>query len=681
MPYPPHLFAGQGNFLVKPPAGLVTPGSWLDDNFAATAPALITGNYTVGSTLWTNLFSIVLGAQGALALDGSNVVPGSPRAALLTTLGAVTGISPQTYGGVVQTAYNFLSTSGGTLYYPTGSYSQSLDQTNRDVSVSGAGREASIISPATATGVAFIADHPVGSWDAVTYADFTIQGAGTVQGTGFRAGPLTYSTNAEYNGGNIFRNVKFSNLDKCIERPFGDIYLVVDNCQFEAANYHHWASDNQSGSGDAMHAGCAFTTNSHFEGALLASSYITSKTGGTAQLIWRDNIKESNPGYVYYRNIVSNATVPGEVIENEYNENNYTAGSVTIGTDTAAPVWGKWISTNSVVVRNTSIGPVILASDSTLQTGNKTAGSNLTTYDCPLDFYSAQTIDADSTLLHYQARLFSGQAVGLVQSIGAVQNQTELNAPVFPMPKPRTPRAFDSSVLFIADGQSTIAFVGTASRSTTTDTTDSGLPWFTSCQSFTINAAESEGPTTSFTVPATTYLVLQYIAKLVSGPAVAVNIGNAVGVGGPISINNAEWRMYTGIFKSKTSGVDTLFHTGGASTSVFKIGGYAIRTFATAQEALVYANSGQFPTVAVASVTYDPPSLADGAGVTTTITVPGAALGQFAVCSFSLDTQGITVTAWVSAANTVSVRFQNESGGTLDLASGTLRAKVLAYTD
>lgn len=76
------------------------------------------------------------------------------------------------------------------------------------------------------------------------------------------------------------------------------------------------------------------------------------------------------------------------------------------------------------------------------------------------------------------------------------------------------------------------------------------------------------------------------------------------------------------------------------------------------------------------SATYDPPSLADGAGATTTVTVTGAALGDFAIASFSLDLQGITVTAWVSATNTVSVRFQNESGGILDLGSGTLRARV-----
>jgi hypothetical protein len=76
------------------------------------------------------------------------------------------------------------------------------------------------------------------------------------------------------------------------------------------------------------------------------------------------------------------------------------------------------------------------------------------------------------------------------------------------------------------------------------------------------------------------------------------------------------------------------------------------------------------------SATFDPANLADGAGETTTVTVTGAALGDYATASFSLDLQGITLTAWVSAANTVSVRLQNESGGALDLASGTLRAKV-----
>lgn len=77
------------------------------------------------------------------------------------------------------------------------------------------------------------------------------------------------------------------------------------------------------------------------------------------------------------------------------------------------------------------------------------------------------------------------------------------------------------------------------------------------------------------------------------------------------------------------------------------------------------------------SATYDAASLLDGAGATGTITVTGAALGDHVVgISFGVDVQGMTVTAYVSAANTVSFRLQNESGGTLDLASTTVRALV-----
>lgn len=76
------------------------------------------------------------------------------------------------------------------------------------------------------------------------------------------------------------------------------------------------------------------------------------------------------------------------------------------------------------------------------------------------------------------------------------------------------------------------------------------------------------------------------------------------------------------------------------------------------------------------SATYDAASLADGVGATTTIAVTGAALGDFVNVSHGVDLAGITVTAYVSAADVVSVRFQNESGGTLDLASATLRVLV-----
>lgn len=81
-------------------------------------------------------------------------------------------------------------------------------------------------------------------------------------------------------------------------------------------------------------------------------------------------------------------------------------------------------------------------------------------------------------------------------------------------------------------------------------------------------------------------------------------------------------------------------------------------------------------TILNGSSAYDPPSINDGAFTTTNVTVTGAALGDFAIASFSLDTLGLDIFAEVSAANTVRVTLRNNTGGTLDHGLGTIRARV-----
>jgi hypothetical protein len=77
------------------------------------------------------------------------------------------------------------------------------------------------------------------------------------------------------------------------------------------------------------------------------------------------------------------------------------------------------------------------------------------------------------------------------------------------------------------------------------------------------------------------------------------------------------------------------------------------------------------------SATWDPASLADGAGETSSaITVTGAAFGDQVQVGVPVDLQGMLVSAYVSASNTVRIRIQNETGGVLDLASGTWRVFV-----
>jgi hypothetical protein len=75
--------------------------------------------------------------------------------------------------------------------------------------------------------------------------------------------------------------------------------------------------------------------------------------------------------------------------------------------------------------------------------------------------------------------------------------------------------------------------------------------------------------------------------------------------------------------------------------------------------------------------TVDVANLADAAGASQTFTVTGVALGDMVIGrSLSVSTAGISVTADVTAADTVTVRFQNESGGAVDLASATMKLLV-----
>lgn len=103
---------------------------------------------------------------------------------------------------------------------------------------------------------------------------------------------------------------------------------------------------------------------------------------------------------------------------------------------------------------------------------------------------------------------------------------------------------------------------------------------------------------------------------------------------------------------------------------------------ANASSVVVRAGTDQFrglySNTWLIKATLNADSLVDGAGDTDTVAVPGVALGDMVLsASLAVDVAGLIVTAYVSAADTVSIRFQNETGGTVDLASATLRMVVV----
>jgi hypothetical protein len=77
------------------------------------------------------------------------------------------------------------------------------------------------------------------------------------------------------------------------------------------------------------------------------------------------------------------------------------------------------------------------------------------------------------------------------------------------------------------------------------------------------------------------------------------------------------------------------------------------------------------------SKTWDPGSVADGDEAATTVTVTGAELGDYAIASFSLDVTDLILDAQVTAEDTATVVLANNTGGAINLGSGTLRVKVI----
>lgn len=145
----------------------------------------------------------------------------------------------------------------------------------------------------------------------------------------------------------------------------------------------------------------------------------------------------------------------------------------------------------------------------------------------------------------------------------------------------------------------------------------------------------------------------------------SVNAGNvaAVRCNGAATVRNAVFGNYA----AKGTGGNIFDEATSATNNTFG-------DFYSLEGGVVYprnANGGR-----IGFSVYDPPSIAAAASTTTTVTVTGATLGDFAEASFSLALGGLTISAAVTATNTVTVTLFNPTAGAIDLASGVLRART-----
>ena len=81
--------------------------------------------------------------------------------------------------------------------------------------------------------------------------------------------------------------------------------------------------------------------------------------------------------------------------------------------------------------------------------------------------------------------------------------------------------------------------------------------------------------------------------------------------------------------------------------------------------------------VGQASETWDPGNHATATEEVGELTVSGATLGDYVIASFSVDLADQSLTAAVTAADTVTYQMFNLTGGDLNIGSGTIKVCVL----
>jgi hypothetical protein len=184
-------------------------------------------------------------------------------------------------------------------------------------------------------------------------------------------------------------------------------------------------------------------------------------------------------------------------------------------------------------------------------------------------------------------------------------------------------------------------------------------PAFTGFWARLVDASPTAGFSDAVTFEAPDFTGLADTHKgFVSLQAAGTGFWNAYLSGSAMNYANGAWLIGT----TTHDGTSKLQVSGQASVTSLKIGSLSV----------VFIDG---------SATWNPASIASGAMRASstdavTITCTGAALGDFVQASCDAALSGLDLRGEVTAANTVTLYLTNNTGGAVDLASATFRARV-----
>lgn len=236
-------------------------------------------------------------------------------------------------------AFEAALATGRSVYVPAGTYRLNASIDNRTI-IFGDGSTISVLKPynsATAaltyTYAAMSSPAPPSFWNYHSeIRDIGFVGTSTKTGVGFTFGktvPSQFVNNDQYANNVKFYGCHFSNLEKGVQFPFGNIGSEFYSCGFADNKYGVYSLDNKFG-GDAMHAG-----NKNFFGGEMHGNtcavYFDNVTDGFGQVSFNSVIFEQNNLVAYIRNTSSSEICPPQFI-NCWNEANGSLSGYTTAT-------------------------------------------------------------------------------------------------------------------------------------------------------------------------------------------------------------------------------------------------------------------------------------------------------------------------------------------------------------
>lgn len=596
-------------------------------------------------------------------------------------------------------AFNTAFATGKKVYIPSGTYAVNATSALK-LTMLGDGSNATFIKPfntATAA-ITYTATSPYWTYHSEVKGICFLGTSKT--GIGFTFGgsdPTTRPANGEYANNVRFVGCRFRQLDKGVQFAFGNIGSSFYDCGFSGNRYGVYSVNNKSGTGDGMHAGNKYFYSGEFS-ENDCGVYIHNRQDGFGGVSFTDTIFEYNQLAGYFDTTSCFTPIS---FRNVWQEGNGTTAGGS-GTVTIDQWVGSVKSTQNVPLKTFVFAGSMLSA--TFHEGFVTdilvsaATSNIDVYNARVETrvgvsggsFSVTGSESQIRLHNPTSNGGIGYANGCVV-VGSIQSQNNTVDGVSANAITRGFATQHRNTILKGHGSSGVsdkltqaAGYGAGSFSGTGTVVSDGV-LYPVCNEFTIpftSTSEYVALLSSVLTSTAGWYVMTVDVKYVSGANVNLFVWDRSTVQAMtnlVATGTGRWRTFAGVFYSPGAQTWYLDFGNVNASSTFRLSAFQCRRFDSQEEARAFLESRAYVEQRyTGNATYDPPNLADGAGVTTTVTATGAALGDFVESvSFSLDLQGISLTAWVSAANTVSVRFQNESGGALDLGSGTLRVAVV----